>query len=405
MGRALFSQSYATPAIHEDNAYAAENPLDKAGYGRWSITNPFDPDSDEFFSNAQTERFLEPEDLTEQQVLISSSVPPSDTDPDLLPPNAGSPVTNWEALGPNMWARTVRRSNVLPTQPSVPSQMDPLDSASSSGTTTPRSVSPQTPDPAYSPTLPGLIPTDEFIARLPPPATTTTITASTPSLTGTPPRRRRLTNSQGEPQTLQSPSPPPSVSPRLYTWSSRSRSEENESQQQSPTTRRIRPRIDSGSTSSASSSRSVRRVRTRSLGPTHQHPESLMPGAGSWHERSSYRPSTASTDSVSSTNRSESASSRVLRLLSGIDDENTVALVRRLLERGDRTREYARERVGDLDSHLERAARERERMLSARLQDIVGAHEELVRRETDFRQEEEPEPFIPEPEALRFVAL
>lgn len=100
-----------------------------------------------------------------------------------------------------------------------------------------------------------------------------------------------------------------------------------------------------------------------------------------------------------------SANNRISRLLSGIDDENTVALVRRLLERSERTREYARERVGDLDNHLERLSRERERILSARLQDLVGAQEELLRRETNMRQEEEPEPFIPEPEALRFVAL
>ncbi|KAG7093727.1 hypothetical protein E1B28_007379 [Marasmius oreades] len=401
MGRALFSQAYAAPVIHEDNAYAAENPLEKAGYDRWSITNPFDPDSDEFFSNAQTERFLEPDELTEQQVLISSSVPPSDTDPDLLPPNAGSPVTNWVAVGPNMWARTVRRTNSLPSPPPVPSQMDLLESASSSGTTTPRSASPQTPDPVYSPTLPGFVPTEELLARLPPPATTTTITAATPSLTGTSPRRRRPTNPQGE-----SLSPPLSVSPRLYTWS-RSRPEEDELQ--STTLRRIRPRIDSGSTSATPSMRSVRRSRTRSLGPVHQHPESLMPGAGSWHERSSYqRLSSVNADTGhSSTNRDESggsANSRISRLLSGIEDDNAVALVRRLLERSDRTREYARDRVGDLDNHIERLARERERILSAHLQDMV-AREDLLRRSADTALEEETEPFIPEPDGLRFVAL
>ncbi|KAJ3906199.1 hypothetical protein F5879DRAFT_672207 [Lentinula edodes] len=48
MGRALYSQSYA-PAIREPSS---------SQYEKWSISNPFDPDSEEFFEGAQYEAFL-----------------------------------------------------------------------------------------------------------------------------------------------------------------------------------------------------------------------------------------------------------------------------------------------------------------------------------------------------------
>ncbi|KAJ4475023.1 hypothetical protein J3R30DRAFT_636831 [Lentinula aciculospora] len=48
MGRVLYSQSY-TPLIREPSS---------AQYEKWSISNPFDPDSEEFFEGAQYEAFL-----------------------------------------------------------------------------------------------------------------------------------------------------------------------------------------------------------------------------------------------------------------------------------------------------------------------------------------------------------
>lgn len=389
MGRALFSQSLPSPVIHEETGYAAENPVEKAGYDRWSITNPFDPDSDEFFSNAQTERFLEPDELTEQQVLISSSVPPSDTDPNLSLPNAGPPVSNWVSVGPDMWARTVMRAHTFPAVPPVPSQMQPLESPDSSGASTPRSASPQTPDPVYSPTLPGLVPTEEFIARLPPPATTTTITPTTPSLTGTTPRRQ---HENTRPQL--SPSPPPSVSPRIYNWT-RTRHEEPDTQQS--TSRRTRPRLDTGAgASTASSSRYPRRVRTRSLGTPHQQLESLIPGYGSWHERHPHigqrAPSTNNGAAESLANPDSSSRVGGRERVGLLDDDATVALLRRLLERSERARDYVR----DLDSHLESVGRRRGGLLPDGAMEFNAIQSE---------EGPEPEPFIPEPEALSFVAL
>uniref|UniRef100_A0A0W0FZB2 Uncharacterized protein n=1 Tax=Moniliophthora roreri TaxID=221103 RepID=A0A0W0FZB2_MONRR len=102
MGRALFSQSYSQPAIASpDASHVPLNPSQpKPEYERWSISNPFDPDSEEFFQNAEIERFLdtpptsqdEPQTETrnEIQVLISSSIPPRDSVE--VPPGDGEAV-------------------------------------------------------------------------------------------------------------------------------------------------------------------------------------------------------------------------------------------------------------------------------------------------------------------------
>ncbi|KAJ3565076.1 hypothetical protein NP233_g7872 [Leucocoprinus birnbaumii] len=58
MGRALFSQKYISePAVREEQDTAAA-PLD-VPCERWSAWNQFDPDSDEFFKDAQVEHFVD----------------------------------------------------------------------------------------------------------------------------------------------------------------------------------------------------------------------------------------------------------------------------------------------------------------------------------------------------------
>jgi len=55
MGRALFSQKYLSePAVCEDPAPPFDAPCQ-----RWSPCNQFDPDSEDFFKNAQLEQFLD----------------------------------------------------------------------------------------------------------------------------------------------------------------------------------------------------------------------------------------------------------------------------------------------------------------------------------------------------------
>ena len=57
MGRALFSQNYCTTSVD----------LDIHTSDTWSRSNPFDPDSDEFFLDAVYEAFLDPSEYQRQQ--------------------------------------------------------------------------------------------------------------------------------------------------------------------------------------------------------------------------------------------------------------------------------------------------------------------------------------------------
>lgn len=56
MGRALFSLAYAAP----EPAVRIEPEPEFEPYGRWSDWNRFDPDSDEFFQDAEYEAFIDP---------------------------------------------------------------------------------------------------------------------------------------------------------------------------------------------------------------------------------------------------------------------------------------------------------------------------------------------------------
>jgi len=61
MGRALFSEMYnSSPAVRSEPEIAI------APYDKWSVWNRFDPDSDEFFSNAEYEAFVDPVPFRDQ---------------------------------------------------------------------------------------------------------------------------------------------------------------------------------------------------------------------------------------------------------------------------------------------------------------------------------------------------
>ncbi|KAJ7654501.1 hypothetical protein DFH06DRAFT_516044 [Mycena polygramma] len=79
MGRALFSETYGfkAPAIR----VAAPEPVCPEP-GKWSISNPFDPDSDEFFDGAEYEAFMDhgEVDRMEHPVVVSDSSSSSSSD-------------------------------------------------------------------------------------------------------------------------------------------------------------------------------------------------------------------------------------------------------------------------------------------------------------------------------------
>lgn len=120
MGRAFFSSIRSAPAIKTE----PPPPLNPA-YEKWSVTNNFDPDSDEFWDDAQEEQFIEVDQPTEQPSLrellaedpesSSSSSEGGDTDRRGSPMAVGSddpaslvdayiPGTHiWERIEPEPW--------------------------------------------------------------------------------------------------------------------------------------------------------------------------------------------------------------------------------------------------------------------------------------------------------------
>ncbi|KXN84247.1 hypothetical protein AN958_12820 [Leucoagaricus sp. SymC.cos] len=80
MGRALFSQKYtSTPVIREEqdpSTAALDVPCE-----RWSAWNQFDPDSEEFFRDAQSEHFID-ESVSDSSSSPSTASPTSSTEND-----------------------------------------------------------------------------------------------------------------------------------------------------------------------------------------------------------------------------------------------------------------------------------------------------------------------------------
>ncbi|KAK0501518.1 hypothetical protein EDD18DRAFT_1143073 [Armillaria luteobubalina] len=74
MGRALFSSTYlSAPAVATPTPFA-DTPYEKM-YEKWSIFNQFDPDSDDFFEDAQYEAFITVEQEQEQELSDAGNTP------------------------------------------------------------------------------------------------------------------------------------------------------------------------------------------------------------------------------------------------------------------------------------------------------------------------------------------
>jgi len=143
MGRALFSQTYVQPAVRTEPEPSADP------YEKWSEWNAFDPDSDEFFRDAEREVFLDTDEYKrEREHLsvtvegagspISSESSPSDTgspmavgsdDPTVLMANAYS--SDWEhrflIVGPGEaeWQRSREERHEIIGYPRVTSLFNP----------------------------------------------------------------------------------------------------------------------------------------------------------------------------------------------------------------------------------------------------------------------------------------
>ncbi|KAJ7187914.1 hypothetical protein C8R46DRAFT_1205144 [Mycena filopes] len=224
MGRALFSERYGS------KARAAVVRVDpEPVYSNWSVHNAFDPDSDEFFSNAVYEAFVEPGEMDRGEHPVETSSAGSDTE--------GSPVINtiWDRLVENVapeaavqdesmladipgYARTTYPHRAVEVDADTVMIHADEDSARPRAVTVSISTSP----PIHPPSAlrNSTTATDLERASIPaaphePSTPSPTSASASPASPRTPPALYAHAHAHVQ---LMTPSPPPTVSPRIYMW-------------------------------------------------------------------------------------------------------------------------------------------------------------------------------------------
>jgi hypothetical protein len=220
MGRTLFSQAYAAPAVRTE----PEPQVDICE--RWSVWNRFDPDSEIFFQDAEYEAFIDPVQLEREAAALATEVAVDSSDSsDGSVSDSGSPmavgsddgiaiISDVLAAAEAEWA--IRRGSAPDTRsPSaleIPAFFPP--SFLREPTPSPEANSTTSSDPPRSPIVrravnitPISVPRERVVQvdRSPSP--------DFPPLPSTPPPQPRE-----QPDTLFSMSSPPSVTPRFYSW-------------------------------------------------------------------------------------------------------------------------------------------------------------------------------------------
>ena len=268
MGRAFFSEKYAPVVVHT-------GPPAVAPYEKWSRWNYFDPDSDEFFDSAQREVFTDTEEYAEEQERIRESVAldagqeSSTSSESSEPSDSGSPMAvgpddpaviiqdayssaDWEhrfltasAVDP-VWRRPSNDrppNDPVPYPRMIPVRIPPgLRGPAAEGTTEqarhrrthrPRSATVSSiylppswiPDSAIATQVNNATPIDHPPAHprptnVPPiaiPTQPSSPSPISPDVPTTPTDNAYLP----QVQTMFTPSPPPSVTPHIYTWNHR----------------------------------------------------------------------------------------------------------------------------------------------------------------------------------------
>lgn len=239
MGRPIFSHTYAaaSPAVRTE----PEPKVDTCE--KWSVWNRFDPDSDEFFENAEYEAFIDPAQLAAHSVeipVLAEAEGQSDTsdssdggasdegspmavgsdDPAVLIADAyaeayTAPSTSWEDF--TQWRTRGGPPLFAPHSPVANQSTPPFIPPSISRESSPGlEVVPLPADePPRSPTLRRAVNiTPIVISRIQTEATDRSPSPETPDAPSTPP-----THATPLPQSsLVTPSPPPSLTPRIYSW-------------------------------------------------------------------------------------------------------------------------------------------------------------------------------------------
>jgi len=260
MGRSLFSQSYSTiPAVRIE----PEPTVDLCE--KWSLWNRFDPDSDDFFQDAEYEAFIDPAQYQRELVAVaeadaaaegseSSESSNSDQGSDRGSPMAvgsddptiliatyanhpwSTPVASdgWQSATTDHSAVTAgitynprSMQSVFGARPHETEEADHLGNPvfippDSFREPSEPDYEPPTsrPDSPLAPTLrrttditPITVPTNPQVVFMPPTRTSSPDTLSAPS---TPPRRRQTLPDMPSPSPV--PSPTPSMTPRFYSW-------------------------------------------------------------------------------------------------------------------------------------------------------------------------------------------
>jgi len=223
MGRPLFSQTYTAPAVRAP-AVRVE-PDQPQPYERWSYWNPFDPDSEEFFADAEDERVAESV-IRGVSPLLEEAASSSSSEASLS--GRGTPTQEDDGLSVEEVELGYRRRILdgVVRGATVRTVVAPL-SPEDDGQTYRAVARPQTSfvrtsyrepaqwdRPSRSPSPVAFpLPHMEVLPDLPRSASTRSHPIPIPA------PARPTTPQHGTPTySFGSPSPPPSVTPRLYTW-------------------------------------------------------------------------------------------------------------------------------------------------------------------------------------------
>jgi len=215
MGRSLFSHTYAAPAVRTE----PEPQVDICE--RWSAWNRFDPDSDDFFQDAEYEAFIDPVQLERERseaAALAATEAISDTSDssDGSVSDSGSPMAvgsdDVRAAEVEWAARRVSAPVASPEIPAIPAFFPPAFLREP--TPTPEANSTTSSEPPRSPTVrrtvnitPISVSSERVVEADRSPSPDSPMPPSTP-----PPQSRE------QHDVLFSMSPPPSVTPRFYSW-------------------------------------------------------------------------------------------------------------------------------------------------------------------------------------------
>ena len=221
MGRPLFSHAYTAPAVR----------VEPEPYEKWSYWNPFDPDSEEFFADAEEERIRSPEPESETPVLegvvrgVTELVEEaaSSGSSEASSSGRGTPTLEDDGLSVEeleLYRRRVIAGNRRDTSASPTDDGQTYRAVARPRTSFVRSSwyiedGSRSPSPVQFSVPRAQVVPEPVVAADAPSAATVTRTSPIPipaPARPTTPQNNTASYSYG------SPSPPPSVTPRLYTW-------------------------------------------------------------------------------------------------------------------------------------------------------------------------------------------